>query len=90
MTYFDINFVTAQHNRDVLANTLKVAMPVRHVLIRDTGGHIEHDNATLSLNIISIAQATELLLSCRVPYIKADGTEVGGELKRVNLHTESG
>ena len=65
-------------------------MPIRHVLVRDSGGHVEHDNTALTLDVISIAQTTELLLSCGVPYIEADGTEVGGEGKRVDLDTECG
>lgn len=87
-TYLDVNLVTTEDNGDVLANTLKVAMPIWHVLIRDTGSDVEHDNTTLSLNVVSIAQTTELLLSCRVPHIEADGSEVGRESKRVDFDTK--
>lgn len=79
MTHLDVDFVTTQHNRDVLANALEVAMPVGHVFVGDAGRHIEHDNATLSLDVVSIAQTTELLLSGCVPHVETDGAEVGGE-----------
>jgi hypothetical protein len=42
------------------------------------------------LNVVTIAETTELLLSCGVPDIEADGAEVGVEGERVDLDTESG
>ena len=65
-------------------------MPVGDVLVCDTGGHIEHDDTALSLNIIPIPKSTKLLLPGSVPNIEADRAEVGGEGKRVNFDTESG
>ena len=89
-THLYIDLVSAQHDGDVLAYTLQVAMPVRHVLVRDTRRNIEHDDTTLSLDIISITETSKLLLSSGVPDVEADGTKVGGELQRVDLYTESG
>ena len=54
-------------------------MPIRDVLVGDTGGDIEHDDTTLSLNVVAITKTTELLLSRSIPHVEADGAEVGGE-----------
>jgi hypothetical protein len=89
IAYLDINLVSAKNNRDVLADTLKVAMPVRHVLVGDTRSDIEHDDATLALDVVAVTETTKLLLSGSIPDVEADGTEVGGERERVNLDTES-
>lgn len=45
---FDVYFVAAQDNRNVLAHTDQVTMPVGHVLVGDSGGDIKHDDRTLS------------------------------------------
>ena len=65
-------------------------MPVGDVLVRDTGGDIEHDDTTLAVDVVSISQTAELLLSCGIPHVEADCTEVGREGQRVHLDTESG
>lgn len=88
-THLDVHFVTAQHYRNVLAHPLQVAVPVRNVLIRDPGGHVEHDDTALSLDVITIPKTAELFLSCGIPDVEADGTEVGEEVERVDFHTES-
>lgn len=89
VTYLDINLVSAKNHRDVLTDSLQIPVPVGNVLVGDTRGNIEHEDTTLSLNVVSISKATKLLLSSGIPNVEADGTEVGGELKRVDLHTES-
>jgi hypothetical protein len=90
LTVLHINLVTAENNRDILANAAKITMPGRYVLICKTRGHIEHNNSTLAMNIVSITETTELFLTGRVPTVETDLTAVGGEVKRVNLHTNGG
>jgi hypothetical protein len=85
-----INLVPAQHNRNGLAHALEVAMPVGDVLIGDSRRHIEHDDPTLSLDIIPIAQTTKLFLAGRVPDVETDRAKVGCELERVDLDAEGG
>ena len=65
-------------------------MPVGDVLVGDSGGDIEHDDTALALDVVAIAETTEFFLSSSVPNIEADGTEVGGERKGVDLNTEGG
>lgn len=77
--HLDVDFVSTQNNGNVLANTLDITMPIRHVLVRDTRSDIEHDNTTLALDVVSITETTKLLLSSCIPDVEADGTEVGGE-----------
>jgi len=86
----DVDFVPAKDDGDVLANTLEIPMPVGDILIRDSGGDVEHDDTALTLDVVSIAKATKLLLACSVPHVKTDGPEVGGEGQGVDFHTEGG
>jgi hypothetical protein len=65
-------------------------VPVGNVLVGNSGSNIEHDDTTLALDVVTVTETTELLLSGSVPDVEADGTEVGVELKRVDLDTEGG
>ena len=51
-------------------------VPVGDVLVGDSGGDIKHDDAALSVDVVSISQATKFLLTCSVPYIKLNLSEV--------------
>lgn len=63
-------------------------MPVGHVLVRDTGSDVKHDDAALALDVVSVAEATKLLLSSCIPDVEADGAIVGREGQRMDLHTK--
>ena len=54
-------------------------MPVRNVLVGDTGGYIEHDDTALTLDIVTITETTELFLASSVPHVETDSTKVCGE-----------
>lgn len=51
-------------------------MPIGHVLVGDTRCDVKHDNTALPVDIVSISEATEFLLSCRVPDIELDSSVV--------------
>ncbi len=51
-------------------------MPVGDVLVGDSGGDIEHDDAALSIDVVSISQAAKLFLPCGIPHIELDLAEV--------------
>jgi hypothetical protein len=51
-------------------------VPVGDVLVCDTRGDVEHDNAALAVDVVSITETTKLLLTCGVPDIELDGAEV--------------
>ena len=51
-------------------------VPVGHVLVCDTRSYVKHDDAALAVDVIAIAQTTELLLTGGVPDVELDGAEV--------------
>lgn len=51
-------------------------MPVGDVLVGDAGSDIEHDDTALSVDVVTVAETTELLLAGGVPDIEGDLTEV--------------
>lgn len=78
-TYLHVDLVAAKNDGNVLANTFQVTMPVGDVLVGDTGSDIEHDNAALSLDVVTVTETTELFLTSGIPNVEADGTEVRRE-----------
>lgn len=89
-THLNIYFVTAQNYWDVLADALEIAMPVGHVLVRDSRGHVKHNDTTLALDVVSISQPAKLFLASCIPHVEADGAEVGVEGQWVYFDSESG
>jgi hypothetical protein len=77
--YLDVDLVSAEHDRNIFTDTLKIAMPVGNVFIRDAGRDIKHDDATLALDIVAIAETTKLFLAGGIPHIEHDRAKVGGE-----------
>jgi len=90
LSLLNIDLVTTKDNGDVLTNPLQISVPVGNVLVGDSGSNIKHDDTTLSLDVVSISETTEFLLSSGIPNVEADGTEVGVESQWVNLDTEGG
>ena len=90
VTYLHVDLVTAEDDRDVLANALEVTVPVGDVLVRDAGGDVEHDDTALALDVVAVTETTKLLLTRGIPNVEADRAEVGGERERVHFHTEGG
>ena len=89
-THLHVDLVAAEDDGDVLADTLEVTVPVGYVLVRDAGGDVEHDDTTLALDVVAIAETTKFLLTGGIPYVEADRAEVGGEGERVHFDTEGG
>lgn len=71
-----IDLVSGEDNRNVLADTDKIAVPVGDVLVGDAGSDVEHDDTALAVDVVSITKTTELLLTCCVPHIELDLAEV--------------
>ena len=89
-THLDIDFISAKNDWNVLADTLEITVPVRHILVCDSRRNIEHDDATLALYVITITETTELFLTCSIPDVETDGAKVGRECQGVNFDTEGG
>ena len=51
-------------------------MPVGDVLVGDAGGHVEHDDTALAVDVVSVSETTELLLTSGVPHVELDLTKV--------------
>lgn len=90
LTLLHVDLVSAENDRDVLAHTDEVTVPVGDVLVRDSGSDIKHDDSTLAVDVVSVAETTKLLLTGSVPHIELELTEIGEETKRVNLDTKGG
>ena len=51
-------------------------MPVGNVFVCDAGGDIEHDDAALAVDIVTVTKTTELFLSSSIPDIKLDIAQI--------------
>jgi len=61
LSVLDFYLIPSQDNGNVLTNSSQITVPVGNVLVCDTGCDIEHDDCTLSLNVVSISKTTEFL-----------------------------
>lgn len=48
--FLDIDLVSTEHDRDIFTDANEIAVPVGHVFVRYTRGHIKHDDGSLALN----------------------------------------
>lgn len=51
-------------------------MPVGNVLVGDSGSNIEHDDAALAVDVVTISQTAKLLLTRGIPDIELDLTKI--------------
>lgn len=51
-------------------------MPVGDVLVSDAGCHIEHDDTALAVDVVTVTETTELLLTGGIPDVELDLTVV--------------
>ena len=65
-------------------------MPVGDVLVGDTGCNVEHDDTALALNIVTVTEASKLLLASSVPHVETYGAVVCREGQGMNLDTKGG
>lgn len=63
-------------------------MPVRDVLVRDSRCDIEHDDTALAVDVVAIAQATELLLTRSIPDVELDRAKILRTGQRVTLRRD--
>mmetsp|Transcript_6965 Transcript_6965/g.28358 ORF Transcript_6965/g.28358 Transcript_6965/m.28358 type:complete len:284 (-) Transcript_6965:50-901(-) len=85
-----VHLVAAEDDGDVLAHAGDITVPRGHVLVGGAGGHVEHDDGALAVDVVAVAEAAELLLARGVPAVEADGTAVGVKLEGVNRHADGG
>ena len=49
---FDVNLVASEDDGDVLAHSHQVSVPVWHILVGHTRGHVKHNDRALALYTI--------------------------------------
>lgn len=90
LTVTDINLVSNKNNRDGLADTGQILVPLGHVGVGDAGADIEHDDAAVSTDVIAISETAKLFLAGRVPNVENDLAVAREERHGVHFDTESG
>ena len=55
---FNINFVTNQNDWNVFANSDKIFIPFWNILVSNSRADIEHDNTTVSSDVVSVSKTT--------------------------------
>lgn len=68
----------------------EVPVPGGHVLVRQPGRDVKHDDGALAVDVVAVAQAAKLLLARGVPAVEADLAAVGGEVQGAHLHADGG
>ena len=68
----DVHLVSGQNDGNVFANSNQIAMPVRNVLVCHAGCDVEHDDGALALDVVTVTETTELLLTGCVPHVEPE------------------
>lgn len=63
-------------------------MPVWNVLVGNTGSNIEHDDTALAVDVVTVSETTELLLTGGIPDLELDLSVVGVETERTKVMLE--
>jgi len=86
LSFLDISLVSDQNNRNVWSNSGQVLVPLGNVLVRDSGGQIEHDNSALGVDatlelilLVDFSELSELLLAGGIPDFEQDWSSGGVE-----------
>ena len=87
---FLINLVADQDDRDVIADSGQVFVPLGNIFVGDSGRDIEHKNGCVGANVITFSEPAELFLSSSVPQWELDGAMIGIESDWADLNTLGG
>lgn len=66
-----INLVPAEDDGDILTDAHQITVPVGDVLVRHSRRHVKHNDGAMSLDIITVSEAAQLLLTSCVPNIES-------------------
>ena len=86
----NIDFVTDEDDRDGLANTGEILVPLGDVGVGDTRADIEHDDTAVATDVISVSESSKFLLTGGIPNIEDDVSVGGVERHGVHLDTKGG
>ena len=83
----DVDFVSTQSNGYVFTDSNQISMPVGNVFVGDSGGDIEHDDRTLTLNVVSVSKSSEFLLTSSIPDIESNHSSVCMESQGMDFNS---
>ena len=86
----NIDFVTDEDDRDGLADTGEILVPLGDVGVGDTRADIEHDDTAVATDVISVSESSKFLLTGGIPNIEDDVSVGGVERHGVHLNTKGG
>ena len=86
----NIDFVTDEDDRDGLADTGEILVPLGDVGVGDTRADIEHDDTAVATDVISVSESSKFLLTGGIPNIEDDVSVGGVERHGVHLDTKGG
>jgi len=90
-TILAVDLVTDKNDGDVVStDTSEILVPSGDVAVGDTSSHIEHDDSSLTTDVITLTEITELFLASGIPARETEVTVVGVEIERTNVHTDGG
>ena len=90
LSVLDVDLVSDENDGDSLADAGEIFVPLGDVGVCDTGAGVKHDDSALSADVVTISEATELLLTGSVPNIELALPVIREELHWVDLDTEGG
>ena len=90
LAILDVNLVSDQHNGDAFANARQIFEPLGHVGVGDARAHVEHNDAAVAADVVSIAQTAQFLLTRGVPNVEDNLAVVRVEGHRVHFDAQSG
>ena len=85
-----IDLVTDEDDGNGLANARQVLVPFGYVRVRDARADIEHDDAAIATDVVTITETSKFLLTGCVPNIEVHLAVVREEGHRVHLDTKCG
>jgi hypothetical protein len=81
---FDVGLVSYETDGGVGADFVEVHVPLLNISVGISVGEIKHDDGAMSVNIITLSQLSEFLLSCSVPDVEPDFSVSGAEVNVLN------
>jgi hypothetical protein len=79
-----VTLVSAEDDRDVIADAHNVTMPARNITVCNTIRHVKHDDSGLSLVVVGVSKTSELFLK----YLSGDTSAAAAQNKwKRKIHT---
>jgi hypothetical protein len=86
----NIDLVSNKNDWDILTDSDEILVPLWNILISDSGADIEHDNTAVSVDIVSISESSQFLLTSGIPNVEKDLTFGSEERHWMYLDSKGG